>query len=744
MSSLLNCSTVPAAGHGNSMVRRSITLRMSLFLALVLAVASPAFGQSSLSFSYTLADGNVHALAAGTTITFPSVDVGRSTTAAILINNSGTGPGTIVSLSATGTGFTLSNPNLLPATVLPGQNLAFGIVFAPPQPGSFTGAFQIGVPGGVLSGNLAGATPPANFSLEYVDPTTGNVVTLSSSSNLQFLNTQVGGSSTISMLVANTGSGSGFVSAVSLAGGTGSAFQIVSLLSVPVLVGPGQQLGFGVRFSPSAQLQYTDTLSVTANGQTFVTNLQGQGVQPIYSYQFVSSAGTTTASAGGTVSLPDTTVGQTTNAAVTVTNTGLGAGQVAIINVTAGQGFSVGSLPATFPVTLQPGGTLQFTLTFVPTQPGPVTGRLTFGGDTITIDARGVGPQLTYTYTSGSAVVPVTANGSVIFTPLAVGSTESLNFTVQNAGNTSATISSINLAAPSTIFALSGLPGLPATLDPNGTITFPISFSPNNTGNLSATLLVNGASFTVSGNGTSPPALPAYSFTGASATAQPDQQPAIGLTLANPYPLPLQGTLTMAFNSSVFAGDSSIQFANGGTTVKFTIPANSTQALFSGNATSVSLQTGTTSGSIVITPSFSLQDGFSVTPPSPAILTMAIPGLAPQLLNGSISVASASSFTLTLSGFTTTRVLSQLNIAFTAQSGQAFNPSQLTLDVSSSSAAWFQGSAATGFGGSFLVAVPFTLSGGGSAANLVSYLKSLSITATNNVGTSSALVVTVP
>jgi hypothetical protein len=74
-------------------------------------------------------------------------------------------------------------------------------------------------------------------------------------------------------------------------------------------------------------------------------------------------------------------------------------------------------------------------------------------------------------------------------------------------------------------------------------------------------------------------------------------------------------------------------------------------------------------------------------------------------------------------------------------SGKSFNPAQLTIDVSSPSSAWFTGSAASGFGGSFLVGIPFVLSGGGTGANLVQSLQSVSITATNDVGTSSAIVV---
>ena len=709
-------------------------------LAASVATVTPAFGQSNFSFSYTLADGNVHSLTAGTTIAFPSVDINATTTATMVIANSGTAAGTINGLSVTGTGFRITNPNLLPATVGPGSSLVFGIVFAPTQPGTFTGTFQIVLPAVTLSGNLTGSTPPPDFSVEYVDPSTGNTLALSSSSTLQFLNTQVGATSTITILVANSGTGTGSVSAVSIGGGTGSAFQLVNLAPLPVNVGPSQELSFGIRFSPPAQQLYKDSLTVTAGGQTIAINLQGQGIQAVFSYQFSSSAGTTTVAAGGTAAIPDTTVGQITNVTVTATNTGLGPGQVSIISVT-GAGLSLSDLPASLPITIQPGTSQQFTLTFAPTQPGAIAGRLTFGSDTISLTATGVGSQLNYTYTSGSTAVPVAPNGAVIFPPLAVGSTETLTFSIQNGGTTGTTLSSISLAAPSSIFSLSNLPALPTTLAPGAKIAFSINFAPNNTANLTASLLVNSDSFALSGNGTSPPSLPAYSFVGPSGTEQPDQQPGVGLTLASPYPYGLQGTLTLAFTSNVFAGDSSIQFANGALTVNFTIPANTTQALFSGNATAVPLQSGTTSGTIVITPSFSLQNGFNVTPASPSTLTLAVPSLAPQLLSGSISSQTTTSFTLTLSGFSTSRVLNQLNVQFTPVSGHTFNPSSLTIDMSTAAASWFQGSAASSFGGSFLLEVPFTLSNGNTTANLLSFLQSLNITATNNVGTSSQLVV---
>jgi len=338
----------------------------------------------------------------------------------------------------------------------------------------------------------------------------------------------------------------------------------------------------------------------------------------------------------------------------------------------------------------------------------------------------------------------VADGGTVIFPPLAVGSSENVNFSIQNTGTSNATISSINLAAASPVFSLAQLPSLPMDLSPGATVSFAIGFLPNNTGSLTATLRVNNSSFTLTGNGTQPAALSSYSFQGPSGNVQPSQQPAVGLTLSAPYPLPLQGTLKLSFVSAVFVDDPSIQFATGGRTVNFTIPANGTQALFGSNATTVPLQTGTTAGNIVITPSFAMQTGFDLTPASPATLTLTVQRLAPQLLNGSISSVTATGFTLVLNGYTTTRALRQLDIDVTPKAGQSFSATHLTIDVNSASAAWFQSATSQSFGGSFLVAVPFVLSGGTAGTDLVHMLQSLSVTATNEIGVSSSVSVTIP
>ena len=717
-------------------------LSILLILATPFTAVRPALAQSpSFVASYALANGNTRTLLDGATITFPSVDVNTATTAIVDIANQGTAAGSVTGLFVDGAGFQLSNSTLLPATVGAGQVLRFGIVFAPAQVGSFTGTFHINLPGSSISGKLAASTPPPVLSLSYIDPDTTSVLPLPNDTTLQFPNTLAGSNSVITLLVSNTGTGTGSVSSIALGSAT-SGFQLLSLPPLPVSVPPAQQLRFGVRFSPQQKQTSIDTLSLAFGGQTINIHLQAQGIQPQYSYQWSSGAGETPFSPGGTVSIADTAVGQTSSIVVSVSNTGTADGVISNIAVT-GQGLSVSNLPI-LPFTLHPNGSQQFTLNFAPTQPGSISGRLTIGGDTFAITSSGIGSRLIFTYSSGSSAVPVADTGVVLFPPLAVGKTGSLDFSIQNTGTIAATIASISIAAQGSIFTLSQLPSLPTNLEPGATINFPISFAPNTTGSLTTTLRVSTSTFTLSGSGIQPPALPAFTFQGPSGNQQPAQQPSIGLALASPYPSALQGTLKLTFVSDVFTDDPSIQFATGGRTVSFTIPANSTQASFASNATTVALQTGTTAGNIVITPSFTMQVGFDVTPTSPKELTLTIPRSGPQLLNATVSSQTLSSFVVALNGYSTTRALRQLDIQVTPKQGQNFSSTHLTIDVSPSSATWFQGTASQSFGGSFLVAIPFVLSNGSTTDDLVHLLQSLSITATNEVGVSNAIAVAIP
>jgi hypothetical protein len=703
--------------------------------SLVGSTTAPNF-----SASYTFGNNTVSTLSPGSMINFPAIDINGTATAAITILNDGPGAGTVNNIAVSGTGFQLTGTPAFPATVSAGQSLHFSVVFAPTQSGTFNGTFRIDLTGGSFSGSLSGTTASSNISFAYVDPDTNNTIPLSNNSTLPFPNTLSGTVSTITVLLTNSGAGTGTLNSVTL--GSNTSFQLVNLPSLPAAVPPSQQVRFGIRFTPAQQQAFSTTLLVSINGQVTTINLAAQGTGPQFTYACTNGNGTTALVTGGTLAMADTSVGQTTTVTLSITNSGTGDGQISSVNLT-GLGLALSGLPAV-PFTLHPNASQQFTVTFAPQQPGPVTGRLTIGADSFGITATGIGSKLTYSYANTAAATAVVEGGTAIFAPIPVGNTESLSFSVQNTGTSPATISSINLTAPSSMFSLHQLPSLPMNLNPGASITFAASFLPNNTGTLTATLAINTSTFTLSGTGTQPGALPDYQFHGPSGDPQPAQQTGIGLTLSAPYPLPLRGVLTLTFASSVFTDDPAIQFANGARTISFTIPTNTTQALFNGTSTSVPLQTGTTAGTMTITPSFTMQSGFDLTPASPNVLDLTIQRAAPQLVSASVTSETSSSFTLILTGYATTRTARQLDIQVNPKQGQSFSSTHLTIDVSSAAASWFEGAASQGFGGTFQVAVPFVLQNGSSTGDLVHLLQTLTITMTNDLGTSNAISVPIP
>jgi hypothetical protein len=320
-----------------------------------------------------------------------------------------------------------------------------------------------------------------------------------------------------------------------------------------------------------------------------------------------------------------------------------------------------------------------------------------------------------------------------------VGQTTQVPVTITNGGTTPGTIASIAVADTKGVFKLLNLPGLPLTMGPGQTSTFSIAFAPPTTGFAATTLLVDTVTFNLSGSGTQPPAIPGFQFTGPSGTVSPAQQPAIGLTLASPYSIPLTGVLTITQNTTAFNQDQTVVFSSGGKVVNFTIPANSTQAVFPSGGTQVFLQTGTTAGTITITPTFATVSGLDLTPPSAQALALTIAAAAPSLIQAQITSASQVSFTVSVSGYTTPHSLSSLTYKFVGTNGAT---ATFSVDVTSTSALWFASTSSLAFGGEFSVAVPFAIPSPSSTALATSGVKSVSVTATNGQGTSNTVSVT--
>jgi hypothetical protein len=410
--------------------------------------------------------------------------------------------------------------------------------------------------------------------------------------------------------------------------------------------------------------------------------------------------------------------------------------------VVSGQGFQLSNLPI-LPLTLPPSATAQFNVKFNASQPGVSTGFLNVGSDVFKLAAKAIGPSLVYSYVQGSTTVILQGSGdTVVAGSLQIGQTSNIPFTIANQGNAPATVSTIALSSAKSAYSLANVPAVPATIAPGGQLSFTIMFSPTALGDNTAQLRVDAATFSLVGSGTSPPALPLVTITGPGPVVGPMQQPAVSLSLASPYSLPLAGVLTMTVSSNHVVIDPAVQFATGGRTVTFTIPANTTQAQFS-TGNSVPFQTGTVAASITIGATLATATGVDVTPASPPSISFAVPDGPPQVLSVQAGPQTANSLTVTVTGFSTTRSLTQLTLDFTPTASYQIPGSHYVFDISTSAGLWYVSAESQAFGSLFTATIPFTFQGSDPSATLGQVFQSISATLSNAIGQSNSASFTV-
>ena len=265
-------------------------------------------------------------------------------------------------------------------------------------------------------------------------------------------------------------------------------------------------------------------------------------------------------------------------------------------------------------------------------------------------------------------------------------------------------------------FALDGssgvLSGVPTTA---GTYTFMVQVTDkdNNVAKQSVTLTVLAGT------------APTITVSGLTDIVDPGQQPSFNLQLSGSYPAQIDGTITLTFtpDPSVGVDDPAIQFATGGRTLKFTVPANSTTPTFSAPVTA--FQTGTVAGTIQLTLTLS-SNGTDITPSNNVLRTVRVDRLAPKIVTLTASQTSGG-FQIQLVGFSTTREVTQGTFTFSLNNGQA--PITVVVPMSDASKTWFQNNSSLQFGGQFSLTQPFTQQGQLSVS-------SVSVTLTNAQGTS--------
>ncbi len=612
---------------------------------------------------------------------------------------------------------------------------SFDLSFSEAAPPAAPGALPSSPRTGLISLGLAGGVPV--IGLQYLFQTDGNAVGLAPGGTISFPATVVNSQASSTIALLNTGSGSGRIESISV---SGASYSLASVPILPANIATGSSLQFGILYRPRQAGADEGQLTVTLDGGIVQTyNLKGEAVTSFLGYEIVPDQGAPVpVNPGQTLTLPPAALGSRSQIQLRFRNTSKVDLLLNGISV-SGPPFGLTNTPF-FPLTIAPGVSETFTVFYQPVELGRQSGRLRIGNDTFELSGEALGSLLGYSFQPTPDTAPVTLlpQGLINLPVVRVGLSSKVDVIVDNLGTSPATINAIGVASDSRgVFSLTGLPPFPTQIPRGGQLRFSVQFLPNTVGQAAATLRIEGVPFVLSGFGEEPVPLPDYAINGPAQVA-PLQQPRISLSLSAPYTLPLSGTITLS-RSSEYGNDPSVLFSNGARTVEFTIPANTTAALFPGGVTEVSYQTGSVAGTITFTPSFRTEGGLSLTPVSPKTLRTTLPASAPVLLGVQVAERSAASLTLRISGYTTTRSLSKVDLKFEAVPG--FNVSNLnfTFDLAGASAVWFNSPASANFGGQFVIDVQFLLSTSDrtpEAVAPVSSLQSVAVTVANSIGNS--------
>jgi len=197
------------------------------------------------------------------------------------------------------------------------------------------------------------------------------------------------------------------------------------------------------------------------------------------------------------------------------------------------------------------------------------------------------------------------------------------------------------------------------------------------------------------------------------------------LTLSNPAPTALSGTLCLSFAADPSVGNAAnyqsqeVVFATGTTstacgstlnnTLAFTVPSGSTTALWSGNSSQFGQ--GTVAGTITVTlRSLTDSSGNSLLPATAPSQRTTVPVVAPTLMGTPTMTLSANRVTVAFNAVTPKRSLTGVTCTFASNAGQPITTSVSFLSGSFAGmdqTQWFATPASVATGGSFSLSVTF-------------------------------------
>ena len=465
---------------------------------------------------------------------FGSVTAGTSKTLTTTVSNTGAASVTISSVAISNQNFSLSGPSL-PVTIAVGQNSTISLVFIPNAAGAFSATVSVSSNASNVSTTLSlSGTGVANGQLA-LNPTSQSFgsVTVGSQSN-QIVTLTNNSASTVNISQASV-SGTGFK---------------LNGVTAPIALNASQSTTFTVTFAPQSTAPASGSVTITSDAPnpTLSMPLSGTGVA------LAALGSSPTSLAFGSVQ-----VGNNQALAETVSNTGGSSLTLSQVGI-SGTGFTLSGI--TTPVTLTPGQSASFSVSFTPQSASSASGSLTITSNasnpTLTIPVSGTGVALGALGSSPT---------SLAFGSVQVGNNQALAETVSNTGGSSLTLSQVGISG--TGFTLSGIT-TPVTLTPGQSASFSVSFTPQSASSASGSL-------TITSNASNPMLTIPVSGTGTAAAGQLTANPstlALGSVVVGTSGTASGSLNAIAANVTVTAASTNnSQFTVGGLALPITIPA---------------------------------------------------------------------------------------------------------------------------------------------------------------------------
>lgn len=336
--------------------------------------------------SYALATtGNVLRLNDGGSLLFDPTTAGQTARAVIQIANTGSGAGSIESITVTGEEFRVLGLALLPVSLAPGSALQFDLRYSPETVGEHRGRIDIQIGDSTtISAELIGSAVGSAFTYEMIQETVAQPMLPGEPVVLE--PTPVGEERAATILVQNNGNADGVIDAIAV---SGTAFSVQDLPFLPAELAPGDTLTFTLRLQPIESGEQAGRLRV---GRV-IFDLAAEGLGPDLLYTF-SSGGTSEDLLGGeTAFFSPTPIGSVAPASFVVRNIGsreIRVPSVGIVGATSG--FRLSSLPS-LPLILQPEESVEFEIRFAPIGTELATARLLVGDAQFVLSGFGSEPE---------------------------------------------------------------------------------------------------------------------------------------------------------------------------------------------------------------------------------------------------------------------------------------------------------------------------------------------------------------